>query len=153
MKLTFPIGKLKKCGFYDWYLVHFSKGKFTNLKIYNKSLKKFIDGKGRIIVQPKEIKKLSMHEVFCDIINANIDKSTKKILKRGNFATLKNKLDEYHKRNINCVYIMGALERDNGISYDEKTGEVLDIASEEASPMAITTRTRISSLFRWRKRI
>ena len=146
MKLTFPIGKLKKCGFYDWYLVHFSKGKFTNLKIYNKSLKKFIDGKGRIIVQPKEIKKLSMHEVFCDIINANIDKSTKKILKRGNFATLKNKLDEYHKRNINCVYIMGALERDNGISYDEKTGEVLDIASEEASPMATTTRTRISSL-------
>ena len=146
IKLTFPIGKLKKCGFYDWYLVHFSKGKFTNLKIYNKSLKKFTDGKGRIIVQCKEIKKLSIHEVFCDLIDANIDKNSKKILKRGNFAKLKNKLEEYHRRNINCIYIMGVLERDNGISYDEKNGEVLDIANEESSPLAITTRTRISSL-------
>ena len=129
IKLIFPLGKLKKCGYYDWYLVHFSKGKFTNLKIYNNILKKFVDGKGRIIVQCKETKKLSMHEEFCDIINANFDKNTKKIIKRGNFNSLKNKLDEYQKRNI-----------------DDKTGDVLDIANEEASPLAITTRTRISSL-------
>ena len=41
---------------------------------------------------------------------------------------------------------MGALERDNNIIYDEETGKVIDIANNEASPMAITNRGSISSL-------
>ena len=35
IKLTFPLGILTKCGYYDWYLVKFSKGRFTNMKIIN----------------------------------------------------------------------------------------------------------------------
>ena len=32
VKLIFPLGTLSKCGYYDWYLVRFSKGRFTNIK-------------------------------------------------------------------------------------------------------------------------
>ena len=41
---------------------------------------------------------------------------------------------------------MGALERDNNISYDEKTGNIIDIGNTNSSPMAITNRESISSL-------
>ena len=143
-KLKFNLGKLSKCGYYDWYLVRFSKGRFSNIKILKG--KKKIDGKGRSIVLNKDIKNLSVHEVFPDLINAEIDKNQGKIIKRGNFKSLENKLDEFHKRFINCLYIMGALERDNNIAYDEETGKPIDIADNEASPMAITNRGSISSL-------
>ena len=142
--LKFNLGKLSKCGYYDWYLVRFSKGRFSNIKIIKDKNK--IDGKGRSIVLNKDVKDLSAHEVFPDLINADIDKNQGRIIKRGNFKSLENKLDELHNRFINCLYIMGALERDNNIAYDEETGKPIDIANTEASPMAITNRGSISSL-------
>ena len=142
--LKFNVGKLSKCGYYDWYLVRFSKGRFSNIKIIKN--KNAIDGKGRSIVLNKDVKNLSAHEVFPDLINADIDKNQGRIIKRGNFKSLENKLDELHQRFINCIYIMGALERDNNIAYDEETGKPIDIANTEASPMAITNRGSISSL-------
>ena len=39
-------------------------------------------------------------------------------MKRGTFQNLERKLDEYNQRYVN-LYIMGALERDNEIVYDE----------------------------------
>ena len=144
IKLTYNLGKLSKCGYYDWYLVHFSKGRFSNIKIIKN--KDIIDGKGRTIVLNKDIQNLSAHEVFPDLIKAEIDKNQGRITKRGNFKTLESKLEEYNKRFINCLYIMGALERDNNIAYDEETGKAIDIANTEASPMAITNRSSISSL-------
>ena len=144
IKLTYNLGKLSKCGYYDWYLVHFSKGRFSNIKIIKD--KDIIDGKGRTIVLNKDIQNLSAHEVFPDLINAEIDKNQGRITKRGNFKTLESKLEEFHNRFINCLYIMGALERDNNIAYDEETGQAIDIANENASPMAITNRSSISSL-------
>ena len=84
-KLKFNLGKLSKCGYYDWYLVRFSKGRFSNIKILKG--KKKIDGKGRSIVLNKDIKNLSVHEVFPDLINAEIDKNQGKIIKRGNFKS------------------------------------------------------------------
>ena len=143
-KLKFNIGKLNKCGYYDWYLVRFSKGRFSNIKIIKD--KNVIDGKGRSIVLNKDVKNLSAHEVFPDLIDAQIDKNQGRIIKRGNFKSLTNKLDELHQRFINCLYIMGALERDNTIAYDEETGKPIDIGDTEASPMAITNRGSISSL-------
>ena len=142
--LTFNLGKLAKCGYYDWYLVRFSKGRFSNIKIIKN--KDIIDGKGRTIVLNKDIRNLSAHEVFPDLINAEIDKNQGRIIKRGNFKTLESKLDEFKNRFINCLYIMGALERDNNIAYDEETGQPIDIGNTEASPMAITNRSSISSL-------
>ena len=44
VKLIYPIGKLTKCGYYDWYLVRFSKGRFINIKIINEK-KEIIEGK------------------------------------------------------------------------------------------------------------
>ena len=142
--LKFNLGKMTKCGYYDWYLVRFSKGRFSNIKIYLD--KDPIDGKGRSIVLNKDVKNLSAHEVFPDLIDADIDKNQGRIIKRGNFKSLENKLDELHRRFINCLYIMGALERDNDIAYDDETGKAIDIGNTEASPMAITNRGSISSM-------
>ena len=126
-------------------MVRFSKGRFVNIKIINDKNER-IEGKGRTIVLNKDIKDLSIHEVFCDLIDAKIDKEQGKIIKRGNFQTLENKLEEYQKRYINCIYIMGALERDNNIIYDEATGTPIDIGNDNACPMAVTSRNNISSL-------
>ena len=144
MKLKFKLGKLNKCGYYDWYLVRFSKGRFSNIKIIKKKNK--IDGKGRTIALNKDIRDLSAHEVFPDLIKAEIDKNQGKLIRRGNFKTLESNLEELSSRFINCLYIMGALERDNNIAYDEETGKPIDIANTDASPMAITNRASISSL-------
>ena len=145
IKLIFPLGTLTKCGYYDWYLVRFSKGRFTNIKIISKN-NELIEAKGRIIALNKDMKEISAHEVFCDLIGAEIDKNQGRIIKRGNFQNLENKLDEYHKRYINLIYIMGALERDNEIAYDEETGNPIDIGNYKASPMAVTSRSNLSSL-------
>ena len=144
VKLIFNLGTLSKCGYYDWYLVRFSKGRFTNIKIVKNN--NLIEAKGRIIVLNKEMKDISAHEVFCDLIGAQIDKNQGRINKRGSFKNLENKLQEYKNRYINMLYIMGALERDNEIAYDEQTGEFIDIGNDKASPMAITSRCNISSL-------
>ena len=144
-KFVFPLGKVTKCGYYDWYLAKFANGRYTNVKIIN-SDNEVVDGKGRFIVLDKDIKDLSVHKVFCDLIGAQIDKGQGSISKRGSFKTLENKLDEYSHRYVNCLYIMGALERDNEIAYDEQGGEAIDFANRDASPMAITCRSAVSSL-------
>lgn len=146
VKLIYPLGSLTKCGYYDWYLMKFQNGRFSNVKMINPKTNEPEEGKGRVIVYDQDIKDLSVHEVFCDLIKAEIDKNQGRITKRGTFGTLEEKLDEYSLRYINCLYIMGALERDNQIAYDEETGEAIDIANTEASPMAITCRSSISSL-------
>lgn len=104
------------------------------------------EAKGRILVLNSSIKDCSIHETFCDLIDANIDKEKGIINKRGDFGSLANKLEEYSQRYINCLYIMGALERDNHIIYDEETKEVLDMSNNSASPMAITCRASVSNL-------
>ena len=144
IKLTFPLGILTKCGYYDWYLVRFSKGRFSNIKIIKNN--KLIEAKGRFIVLNKDIKDTSAHEVFCDLIGAEIDKNQGRIIKHGTFKNLENKLNEYKARYINMIYIMGALERDNEIAYDENSGDYIDIGNTNASPMAVTSRSNISSL-------
>ena len=53
------------------------------------------------------MKEISAHEVYCDLIGAEIDKNQGRIIKRGNFQNLENKLDELYKRYINLIYIMG----------------------------------------------
>ena len=149
VKLTFSLGITKKCGFYDWYLVKFSKGRFANIKILNQKNKKdLISGKGRFIVINKDIKNLSIHEVLCDLIESQTNKEkNNNNNKIGSFKNLENKLEYFNQnQNINCLYITGALERDNNIIYDENTGKVIDIGNIFSSPMAITSRSNISSL-------
>ena len=138
-KLIFSFGLTKKCGYYDWYLVKFSKGRFANIKILNSS-KDLIPGKGRFIILNQDIKNLSFHEALCDLIDSKSNKTAA-------FKNLENKLEHYKKdQNINCIYIMGALERDNNITYDEDTGKVIDIGNVHSSPMGVTSRCDVSSL-------
>ena len=147
ISLTFELGNVMKCGYYDWYLAKFVNGRFASVKIVdNNNSTTTFDGKGRTIVLDKTIKDLSIHEVFCDLIKAEINKQQGRITKRGSFATLEEKIPELSQRYINCLYIMGALERDNEIAYDEGTGEAIDIANPNTSPMAVTSRSSISSL-------
>ena len=89
VKLKFNLGKFKKCGYYDWYLVRFSKGRFSNVKIIKNKSK--IDGKGRYIVLNKDAKNLSAHEVFPDLIDAEIDKNQGRIIRRGMLKLIKTK--------------------------------------------------------------
>ena len=53
-------------------------------------------------------------------------------MKRGTFQNLERKLDEYNQRYVN-LYILGALERDNEIVYDEQTGEAIYFPNTDAS--------------------
>ena len=148
IKLIFSLGITKKCGYYDWYLVKFSKGRFTNMKIISPKTKKdLVPGKGRFIIINKEIKKLSIHEILCDIIDPLKNREKNKINKIGSFIDLEKNLENYkQKKSINCLYIIGALERDNNIIYDENNGKVIDIGNIYSSPMAVTSRSNISSL-------
>jgi hypothetical protein len=147
IKMTFDLGTFNKCGYYDWSLVKFKEGTFSPMKCAQdpKLISELREAKGRFIVINKNVKDLSIHEVFCDLINANIDHKGN-FNKRGTFSDLESKLEEYSQKYINCLYVMGALERDNQIVYDEKTCEVIDIADSLSSPMAITCRASISSL-------
>ena len=78
------MGKLSKCGYYDWYLVRFSKGRFSNIKILKD--KKPIDGKGRSIVLNKDVKNLSAHEVYDEDINDNESSHSNMKSKRSNIS-------------------------------------------------------------------
>jgi len=99
---------------------------------------------GRFIVVNKTVKDLSMHEVFPDICGGENDKTKDVLNKHGTFKDLEGMLPYYAKRSINCLYIMGALERDNIIEYDHDTNEIYHVGNKEASPMAITCRASVS---------
>jgi hypothetical protein len=139
VKLIFKPEKLQRCGYFDWNLVKFKNGQFTTIKkIKDLRVEDELEyGKGRYIVVDKSIKDLSVHEVF-------VDQMTDDPNKRGTFENLEAKLDEFNQRYVNCLYIMGALERDNQIITDGS--EVVDIGNKDASPMAVTCRATISKL-------
>lgn len=145
--ISFEFAPFAKCGYYDWNVVKFKDGRFSGIKFaedikMEDSLK---EAKGRFIVVDKTLKDLSVHEVFCDLLGSEIDKEKGKISKRGTFKTLEDQLEDYNQRYVNCIYIMGALERDNCI-VTEEDGSVLDIGNLEASPMAVTCRATVSKL-------
>ena len=99
--VSFEMGDFTKCGFHDWKLVRLQKsGKVKGIyKIYNMddlktqmsltnllnvSSQKSKPIQGRFIVQPKDVRKLQIHEVFVDF--QEIDKDQEgNIIKKGNF--------------------------------------------------------------------
>lgn len=138
--------KIVKSGYYDYRLVKFKNGNFQTLKniISPKLTEEFSQASGRFIAIDKSIKDFTVHEVFADLTNAEIDKEKGKIIRRGKFSDIEKKLQEFSERSINCLYLMGALERDNQIIIDDDTNEILDVNNSEASPMAVTCRASIS---------
>jgi starch synthase len=93
---------------------------------------------GRFIVHPRHVRDLQVHEVFVDLENAHCDESGN-ITKRGNFEDVMHKLQYYKDLGINCIYLMGALERDNGLYVDQNT-QITRFSRVTHSPLSITNR-------------
>lgn len=93
---------------------------------------------GRIVVQPAFTRDLQIHEIYVDMLDAKPDHQGK-FTKRGNFRKVREKLPDLLDSGINCVYLMGALERDNGLMVDAQTQQK-HFLRPEVSPLAITCR-------------
>eukprot|EP01022_Parablepharisma_sp_SALTPOND_P008190 TRINITY_DN135350_c2_g1_i1.p1 TRINITY_DN135350_c2_g1~~TRINITY_DN135350_c2_g1_i1.p1 ORF type:complete len:1045 (+),score=80.36 TRINITY_DN135350_c2_g1_i1:2070-5204(+) len=128
--------KLKKfwrCGFYDWKLVDIDPNGLIEMlkKPHPEDGETF--AQGRFIVHPKDVNEQQIHEVVVDYKDEPTDSDK-------NFHTMAQEIPAYTKMGINCLYLMGTLERDNGVIVDESTGEPIEIRRPEASPLAIIDR-------------
>lgn len=123
--------KFWRCGFYDWKLMEIDQeGKIAMLKKYDaEGVETF--AQGRFIVHPEGVTEQQIHEVMVDYKDQNSDPDK-------DFFSLAQEIPNYAKEGINCLYLMGSLERDNGINVDEATGMVIEVKRPSASPLAIT---------------
>ena len=135
--LKVDLGTFLKCGFYDWRFVVFRDGGLE--PVY--TAVKDADGRpsatgelsvlqGRFIAHPAKVRDLQIHEIFIDFQDAEYDLTSGEYTKRGSFTTVRKSLQERYTSGINCLYLMGALERDNG----------LQLENTMASPFAVTCR-------------
>lgn len=173
MIVSMDLGKFKKCGYYDWKLVRMEKsGKIKGLyKVSNmedlkssanlslshssfndsseKSNKANIEKsrpvQGRFIIHPEYARSLQIHEVFVDFQEAVPDPTSGKLVRRGNFLKVKDNMKRYRDSGINCMYLMGALERDNGPQYIKDTYQKT-FKRPDASPLAVVCRKTPNSM-------
>jgi len=161
------LGSFPRAGFYDWKFVRLHKGGKMN-SIYsgfkvetdeNLDIQEVIPDdiseprssvgtfhrskviQGRFIVHPKHTKELEIHEIYADHPEGAPGEEN-----QGSFEKIKNSILQYHKAGINCLYILGALERDYGGVIDKKTGKKKDFARKDPSPIAVTCRKSVSSV-------
>jgi starch synthase len=123
--------KFWRCGFYDWKLMEIlPEGRIAMLKKYDsEGVETF--AQGRFIVHPEGVTEQQIHEVMVDYKEQDSDPDK-------NFFALAEDIPNYVKEGINCLYLMGILERDNGIVADERAGIELEVKRPNASPLAIT---------------
>ncbi|CAK79065.1 unnamed protein product (macronuclear) [Paramecium tetraurelia] len=152
MAFKMDFGRFKRCGFYDWKLIRMTtSGKLQSLqKIMNlDELKSNVEItalqmmeakpiQGRFIVHPRDSKNLQIHEIYVDLLDAKPDNQGK-FTKRGNFRKVREKIPDLVQQGINCVYLMGTLERDNGLMIDQDKQQKL-FKRPDVSPLAITCR-------------
>ena len=86
---------------------------------------------GRFIVHPSDTRNLQIHEIFIDFQDAKFDVHSGKIVERGSFESVKKSLKSRFTSGINCLYLMGALERDTGTDFN----------NPNASPLALICRS------------
>lgn len=137
-----------RCGFFDWRFVVINGGNvhpFMASKPADRgsSYSSDLAGElrtfpiqGRFIVHPGDVRDLQMHELFVDFQDAEFDYNTNQYIKRGSFKDITASLRERFASGINCLYVMGALERDTGISHENAS----------ASPLSIVCRRSPCSL-------
>lgn len=71
----------------------------------------FYQAQGRVIVQPK-IRDEIIHEVWVELQDADWDRGTGNITRKGNFSSIIRALPEYKRQlGITTLYVMGALDR------------------------------------------
>ncbi|KAL4507061.1 hypothetical protein ABPG72_001854 [Tetrahymena utriculariae] len=154
VSVQLDLGRFKRCGFYDWKLVKLMetgeiKSVYKIADLRDRSDKEDSEFttrpvQGRFIVHPEDSKDLQMHEIFVDLQDGVPDEKGK-IVKRGNFRKVKDKLPAYKQMGLNSLYLMGALERDNGIYLDEQTKQ-FNVKRPEVSPLSITCRSTPNSM-------
>jgi len=126
--------KFWRCGFYDWKIIKIGEGgKIEMLKLARKDANHIL-AQGRYIVQPKDIAEQQIHELMVDYKENENDPDR-------NFVTLCKELESYKKQGITAVYLLGALERDNGVILDPENNTVMEALRPNASPLAITDRS------------
>jgi glycogen synthase len=142
--LKVDLGEFTRCGFYDWRFVRLSEGTIrplmSNFSVARSSMANLVSVnqtfpvQGRFIVHPPETKDLQIHEVFIDFQDAHIDPKTGVIKERGNFKSVRDSLAERYSSGINCLYLMGVFERDNGYNFE----------NPDASPLSLIDRSNPS---------
>ena len=121
--LTFNLGKFKFCGYYDYVLIN------------KDNLKQKLETKGRYIIQNNDIKYLNCHSLLVDIHNSSLD-SSGKLKKQSSYKEVINSINYFSKIGINCVNLIGVLERDVYLNKKDIT----------VSPLASINRSKICSL-------
>lgn len=134
--LKVDLGKFIRCGFYDWRFSQIKNGALHPLMNTLPGSYNTHPIQGRFIVHPGEIKNLQIHEIFIDFQDAKFDVHSGRILQRGSFASVKSSLKSRYSSGINCLYLMGALERDTGTDFD----------NPNASPLALVCRSTACKL-------
>eukprot|EP00742_Colponemidia_sp_Colp-10_P005221 GILJ01005578.1.p1 GENE.GILJ01005578.1~~GILJ01005578.1.p1 ORF type:complete len:1904 (+),score=304.73 GILJ01005578.1:50-5761(+) len=149
-KVSCRLAPFPRAGFYDWRLVKaqpdgswgvvarpkpLAAGAETDPAAYG-----ILPIQGRFIVQPRGVRNELMHEVVVDLESAKWDKSTGVFLERGSFHRVQESLSNYKDIGITSLYLMGALERDNGPTYYSPDTQKYEYLRAEASPLAVIDR-------------
>lgn len=149
-KVTLSCGKFHRCGFYDWRLVLLKSDGTLDLVTPhgesepinpNDSLNDLFAcpdyAQGRFIVHPQVARDIQAHEVFVDAELSLVDGTDR--TKISSFEDIRRALPKYQSEGITCLYLLGALERDNG--YEEPPhGAEPYYSRPQSSPLAITCR-------------
>ncbi len=61
--------------------------------------------------------------MYVDYQSAEIDTKEGKLVKRGDFAKVEKSIEQYRKRGITALYLMGVLERDNNPIFNKAMNE------------------------------
>lgn len=91
---------------------------------------------GRYIVHPHNVWDLQIHEVVVDM-QGSMDA-------QGNFSKVTKELQRYKEMGVNCIYLMGAFERDNGPIM--LNGKIVTYRRMNTSPLSVICRTAINSM-------
>ena len=78
---------------------------------------------GRYIVHAKNVRDQIFHEVYVDYQSAEIDTKEGRFVKRGDFSKVEKSIEQYRRRGITALYLMGVLERDNNPIFNKAMNE------------------------------
>lgn len=121
-------------GFYDYKIMEI-----------NGDEKRITIDKGRYVVYRKNLDNERWHEIVIDLEGVQWDETQGKgvITKRGTFTEVSDTIEQFSEEGITSLYLLGVLERDNGI--EEINGKIV-YKRPDASPISIIDRTAICTM-------
>ncbi len=156
--LKLDLGEFTRCGVYDWRFVTFENGSirplYSSFCARRGSASNFTSStqtfpvQGRFIVHPRDVKDMQIHEIFVDFQDAQIDSKTGVITERGSFLKVKNSIKDRYATGINCLYLMGVFERDNGQMLENPDASPLSLICRSTPSKLLGGETEFSSLMK-----